>query len=204
MWFSYYGLSYICSAGLISRHSLIIQIVLQPFTTSKITALLRPTGIWGSDDKRRGGMNVEYLDESCVVNVTHSQVHLSMDGVSSAARAAEDRNRLKYGKLQPVQLWGLCCGNPGSRVNICENPRYRPFSLPYWNFRWPEGCHLVRLMWNTGKTTMVFLQSFVELRFLEPVFGPKAYFNMAGFRVPGSANPWKFSRKMTYLKIPNW
>ncbi|XP_047997279.1 uncharacterized protein LOC125234903 [Leguminivora glycinivorella] len=102
-----HGLSCQRSAGRMSRHAALNDIIRRSLTSVNVPAILEPTGIARDDGKRPDGMSlipwrmgrVLVWDATCVDTLAPSHLHGTTKKAGAAAEAAETNKRRKYGGL---------------------------------------------------------------------------------------------------------
>ncbi|XP_063629995.1 uncharacterized protein LOC134801393 [Cydia splendana] len=102
-----HGLSCQRSAGRLSRHAALNDIIRRSLVTVNVPAILEPTGMARDDGKRPDGMSlipwrmgrVLVWDATCVDTLAPSHLHGTTKKAGAAAEAAESLKRRKYGGL---------------------------------------------------------------------------------------------------------
>lgn len=102
-----HGLACQRSAGRLSRHAALNDIIRRSLATVNVPAILEPAGIARDDGKRPDGMSlipwkmgrVLVWDATCVDTLAPSHLHGTAHKAGAAAEAAEARKRRKYGSL---------------------------------------------------------------------------------------------------------
>ncbi|XP_072937101.1 uncharacterized protein [Epargyreus clarus] len=105
--FGHHGLSCQRSAGRLSRHATINDVIRRAFVTVNVPACLEPNGLARDDGKRPDGMTLIpwkggrmlVWDATCVDTLAPSHLQASSSGAGAAATAAENAKRHKYVSL---------------------------------------------------------------------------------------------------------
>lgn len=105
-----HGLSCRKSAGRLSRHGAVNDLIKRALTSAEVPCRLEPSSLSRDDDKRPDGMSLSpwsngrclVWDFTCPDTLAHSHVNTAVSGPGIVASEAEDRKRLKYASLSPL------------------------------------------------------------------------------------------------------
>lgn len=105
--FGHHGLSCLRSAGRLSRHANLNDVIRRALSTVNVPAVLEPNGLARDDGKRPDGMTLVawsqgrslVWDATCVDTLAPSHIRATSVSAGAAASAAEDLKRRKYSSL---------------------------------------------------------------------------------------------------------
>ena len=105
-----HGLSYGKSAGRLSRHSAVNELIKRALMSAEIPSQLEPTSLIRQNEKRPDGMSLSpwkngrclAWDFTCPDTLAPSQLNIAINGPGVIACEAEEKKRAKYASLSPT------------------------------------------------------------------------------------------------------